>query len=86
MDIEKLLHALNNDNNEAIVDLDYAKIAKAISDRLAKGAIGLHENVKKVVWPTWTEFNAAGFLECRVLYYECVLASLKAAIFQDFKD
>ena len=64
----------------------HAKIAKAISDRLAKGAIGLHENAKKVVWPTWTEFNAAGFLECRVLYYECVLASLKTAIFQDFKD
>ena len=34
MDIEKLLHALNNDNNEAIVDLDYAKIAKAKNDIL----------------------------------------------------
>ena len=28
MDIENLLHALNNDNNEAVVDLDYATIAK----------------------------------------------------------
>lgn len=34
MDIEKLLHALNNDNNETIVDLDYAKIAKAKNDIL----------------------------------------------------
>jgi hypothetical protein len=64
----------------------HAKITKAIADRVAKGAIGIHENVKKVVWPSWTEFNATGFRECRVRYYECVLSSLKAAIFQDFKD
>ena len=34
MDIHKLLHALNNENNEAIVDLDYSKIAKAKNDIL----------------------------------------------------
>lgn len=28
MDVANLLHALNNDNNEAVVDLDYATIAK----------------------------------------------------------
>jgi len=28
MDITNLLHALDNDNNEAVVDLDYATIAK----------------------------------------------------------
>ena len=28
MDIGNLLHALNNDNNEAVVDLDFATIAK----------------------------------------------------------
>ena len=34
MDIDKLLHALNNEGNEAIVDLDYRKIAKAKNDIL----------------------------------------------------
>ena len=34
MDIDKLLHALNNESNEAIVDLDYSKIAKAKNDIL----------------------------------------------------
>ena len=34
MDIDKLLHALNNEGNEAIVDLDYKKIAKAKNDIL----------------------------------------------------
>lgn len=34
MDIHKLLHALNNENNEAIVDLDYSKIAKDKNDML----------------------------------------------------
>jgi hypothetical protein len=34
MDINKLLHALDNDNNEAIVELDYAKIAKDKNDIL----------------------------------------------------
>ena len=34
MDIDKLLHALNNEGNEAIVDLDYIKIAKAKNDIL----------------------------------------------------
>lgn len=62
------------------------RIAKAIADRIAKGAVGLQQNVKKVVWPSWTHFNAVGFNECRVAYYECVLASLKSAIFQDFKE
>lgn len=64
----------------------HAKIAKAVSDRIAKGAIGTHQNVKKVVWPTMTEFNAAGYRECRAQFYECVLASLTSAIFQEFKD
>ena len=34
MDIQDLLHALNNDNNEAVVDLDYATIAKHKNDLL----------------------------------------------------
>jgi hypothetical protein len=34
MDIQHLLHALNNENNEAIVDLDYATIAKEKNDIL----------------------------------------------------
>jgi hypothetical protein len=34
MDIPTLLHALNNDNNEAVVDLDYATIAKHKNDLL----------------------------------------------------
>jgi len=34
MDIQGLLHALNNDNNEAVVDLDYATIAKHKNDLL----------------------------------------------------
>ena len=36
MDVEKLLHALNNDNNEAIIDLDYATIAKEKNDILQR--------------------------------------------------
>ena len=34
MDIQHLLHALNNDNNEAVVDLDFATIAKHKNDLL----------------------------------------------------
>jgi len=34
MDIHNLLHALNNDNNEAVVELDYATIAKQNNDLL----------------------------------------------------
>jgi len=34
MDIHSLLHALNNENNETIVDLDYATIAKNKNDLL----------------------------------------------------
>ena len=34
MDVHALLHALDNDNNEAVVDLDYNKIAKDKNDRL----------------------------------------------------
>lgn len=34
MDINELLNALNNDNNEAIIDLDYAQIAKEKNDIL----------------------------------------------------
>ena len=34
MDIQKLLHALDNDNNEAIVDLNYEKIAQDKNDML----------------------------------------------------
>jgi hypothetical protein len=36
MDVEKLLCALNNDNNEAIIDLDYATIAKEKNDILQR--------------------------------------------------
>lgn len=34
MDIHKLLHALDNENNEAVVDLDYEKIANDKNDML----------------------------------------------------
>ena len=34
MDIHKLLHALDNDNNEAIVELNYERIAKDKNDML----------------------------------------------------
>jgi hypothetical protein len=34
MDVHALLHALDNDNNEAVVDLDYNKIAKDKNDIL----------------------------------------------------
>ena len=34
MDIHHLLHALNNDNNESVVELDYATIAKQKNDLL----------------------------------------------------
>jgi len=34
MDIPSLLHALNNDNNEAVVDLDFATISKEKNDAL----------------------------------------------------
>ena len=34
MDIQNLLHALDNANNEAVVDLDYATIAKHKNDLL----------------------------------------------------
>jgi len=36
MDIESLLHALDNDNNEGIVDLNMAIIAKNKNDILQK--------------------------------------------------
>ena len=36
MDINRLLHALSNDTNEGIVDLDYAQIAKNKNDILQK--------------------------------------------------
>lgn len=64
----------------------HAEIEKAKFDRLAKGAIGIYQNPKKVVCPEWTVFNHAGFHACRVAYYECVIASLSSAIFQEFKD
>lgn len=34
MDVHALLHALDNENNEAVVDLDYKKIAKDKNDIL----------------------------------------------------
>lgn len=34
MDVANLLHALNNDDNEAVVELDYATIAKHKNDLL----------------------------------------------------
>ena len=36
MDIESLLHALDNDNNEGIIDLNFATIAKNKNDILQK--------------------------------------------------
>jgi hypothetical protein len=63
------------------------KIEKAVEDRLAKGNIGLQAaHHSKVNWPVWNIFNRAGFLACRLAYYECVLASLTTAVFRDFKD
>ena len=63
------------------------KIEKAVADRLAKGNIGLQAaHHSKVNWPVWNIFNRAGFLACRLAYYECVLASLTTAVFRDFKD
>ena len=34
MDIKSLLHALDNNNNEGIIDLDYSKISKSKNDIL----------------------------------------------------
>lgn len=36
MDIDKLLHALDNEQNEAIIEVDYAQIAKEKNDILQK--------------------------------------------------
>jgi hypothetical protein len=52
MDIHNLLHALNNDNNEAVVDLDYATIAKHKNDLLQQlnlpkeELVALHKKLK----------------------------------------
>ena len=52
MDIHTLLHALNNDNNEAVVDLDYATIAKHKNDLLQQlnlpkeDLVALHKKLK----------------------------------------
>lgn len=52
MDIHNLLHALNNDNNEAVVDLDYATIAKHKNDLLQQlnlpkeDLVALHKKLK----------------------------------------
>ena len=46
MDIGNLLHALNNDNNEAVVDLDFATIAKHKNDLLQQLNLPREELIK----------------------------------------
>jgi hypothetical protein len=46
MDMHDLLHALNNDNNEAVVDLDYATIAKHKNDILQQLNLPREELIK----------------------------------------
>jgi hypothetical protein len=46
MDIHHLLHALNNDNNEAVVDLDFATIAKHKNDLLQQLNLPREELIK----------------------------------------
>jgi hypothetical protein len=46
MDIAHLLHALNNENNEAVVELDYATIAKQKNDMLQQLNLPKEELVK----------------------------------------
>ena len=46
MDIHNLLHALNNDNNEAVVDLDFATIAKHKNDLLQQLNLPREELIK----------------------------------------
>lgn len=46
MDIQHLLHALNNDNNEAVVDLDFATIAKHKNDLLQQLNLPREELIK----------------------------------------
>ena len=46
MDIHNLLHALNNENNETIVDLDYATIAKHKNDLLQQLKLPREELIK----------------------------------------
>jgi hypothetical protein len=62
------------------------KIEKAVADRLVKGQLGVVRDTKQVKWPVWSEFNKPGFIEARLQFYECVLASMSSAIFKDFKD
>jgi len=47
MDINNLLHALNNDNNEAVVNLDFATIAKHKNDILQQLNLP-REELKKI--------------------------------------
>ena len=46
MDIHSLLHALNNENNETIVDLDYSTIAKHKNDLLQQLHLPREELIK----------------------------------------
>jgi hypothetical protein len=46
MDIAHLLHALNNENNETVVELDYATIAKQKNDMLQQLNLPKEELVK----------------------------------------
>jgi hypothetical protein len=46
MDIQHLLHALNNDNNEAVVSLDFATIAKHKNDILQQLNLPRDELIK----------------------------------------
>jgi hypothetical protein len=46
MDVSTLLHALNNDNNETVLELDYATIAKHKNDLLQKLNLPREELIK----------------------------------------
>ena len=46
MDVANLLHALSNDNNEAVVDLDYATIAKHKNELLQQLNLPKEELIK----------------------------------------
>jgi len=43
MDIKSLLHALDNNNNEGIIDLDYSKISKSKNDILQQLQFGRND-------------------------------------------
>ena len=60
----------------------HLKIEKAMTDGVAKGAIGIQINDKKDHWPDLKEFNKASFVEGRFEYYECVISSINGGLFK----